>query len=310
MDRIQHVPTAIILQFVTTFAVWILAETVGLSGVLTMVCYASTVAQTAPERIPARIRIPTYAVWETVVFALNILAFIFIGLQIRPILDALEPSERMQYLTTAGAIIVTVIVVRIVWHMSFNAVIRWRDRRFGFNPPRPMMQATVASGLVISWSGMRGIVSLAAALALPITFPYRDLIVLSAFSVVLGTLVIHGLTLGPLLRALELSDDDPVGREVREARDRALRAGLASVENEHSPAANDVRQEFAAHLTHDDDARNGNSEHGELHRRALHAARQEVITMRANQEIGDDAFHHIEEELDWIEMTERTDREG
>jgi CPA1 family monovalent cation:H+ antiporter len=309
MDRIQHVPTAIILQFVTTFAVWILAETVGLSGVLTMVCYASTVAQTAPERIPARIRIPTYAVWETVVFALNILAFIFIGLQIRPILDALEPSERMQYLTAAGAIIVTVIVVRIVWHMSFNAVIRWRDRRFGFNPPRPMMQATVASGLVISWSGMRGIVSLAAALALPITFPYRDLIVLSAFSVVLGTLVIHGLTLGPLLRALKLSDDDPVGREVREARDRALRAGLASVAHEQSPAANEVRQELGAHLTHDD-AGDGNSEHGELHRRALQAARQEVLTMRANQEIGDDAFHQIEEELDWIEMTERTDREG
>ena len=309
MDRIQHVPTAIILQFVTTFAVWIFAETVGLSGVLTMVCYASTVAQTAPERIPARIRIPTYAVWETVVFALNILAFIFIGLQIRPILDGLEPSERVRYLTAAGAIIATVIVVRVAWHMSFNAVIRWRDRRFGFNPPRPMLRPTVGSGLIISWSGMRGIVSLAAALALPITFPYRDLIVLSAFSVVLGTLVIHGLTLGPLLRALKLSDDDPVGREVREARDRALRAGLASVAHEHSPAANEVRQEFTAHLTQDDDDQ-GNSEHGELHRRALQAARQEVLTMRANQEIGDDAFHQIEEELDWIEMTDRTDREG
>ena len=305
LDRIQHVPTAIILQFVTTFAVWILAETVGLSGVLTMVCYAITVAQTAPERIPARIRIPTYAVWETVVFALNILAFIFIGLQIRPILDELEPSTRVQYLTVAGAIIVTVIVVRVAWHMSFNAVIRWRDRRFGFNPPRPMLRPTVASGLVISWSGMRGIVSLAAALALPIAFPYRDLIVLSAFFVVLGTLVIHGLTLGPLLRALTLNDDDPVGREVRAARDRALRAGLASVADEHSPAADEVRQELSAHLAHDEEARDGYSEHGKLHRRALQAARQEVLTMRTNQEIGDDAFHRIEEELDWIEMTAR-----
>ena len=83
----QHVPTAIILQFVTTFGVWMLAERIGLSGVLTMVCYAMTVARTAPARTPARIRIPTYAVWETVVFALNILAFIFIGLQIRPILE-------------------------------------------------------------------------------------------------------------------------------------------------------------------------------------------------------------------------------
>ena len=93
LDRVQHVPTAIILQFVTTFALWIFAELIGLSGVLTVVCYAITVAQSAPERIPARIRIPTYAVWETVVFALNILAFIFIGLQIRPILDGSNPRS-------------------------------------------------------------------------------------------------------------------------------------------------------------------------------------------------------------------------
>jgi CPA1 family monovalent cation:H+ antiporter len=306
LARIEHVPTAIILQFVTTFAVWIFAETIGLSGVLTMVCYAATVAHTAPERIPARIRIPTYAVWETVVFALNILAFIFIGLQIRPILEGLEPAQRSQYVAVAGAIVATVIVVRVAWHMSFNAVIRWRDRRFGFNPPRPMLQPTVASGLVISWSGMRGIVSLAAALALPVPFPYRDLIVLSAFSVVLGTLTIQGLTLKPLLRALNLNDDDPVGREERTARDRALRAGLASIAAADSPAADAVRQEFVAHLTEDGADRDGNTQHGALHRRALDAARQEVLTMRANNEIGDDAFHRIEEELDWLEMAGRT----
>src|SRR3954470_3053535 len=100
-DRIQHVPTAIILQFVTTFGVWILADYLGLSGVLTMVCYAIAVAQTAPARTPARVRIPTYAVWESVVFALNILAFIFIGLQIRPILESLDPAEQRQYLIVA-----------------------------------------------------------------------------------------------------------------------------------------------------------------------------------------------------------------
>ena len=91
MDRVQHVPTAIILQFVTTFGVWLLAEHLGLSAVLTMVCYAATVARTSPATTPARMRVPTYAVWETVIFALNILAFIFIGLQIRPILATLEP---------------------------------------------------------------------------------------------------------------------------------------------------------------------------------------------------------------------------
>ena len=92
MDRVEDVPTAIILQFVTTFGVWILADRIGLSGVLTMVCYAIAAARTAPERTPARLRVPSYAVWETVVFLLNVLAFAFIGLQLRPILDSLEPS--------------------------------------------------------------------------------------------------------------------------------------------------------------------------------------------------------------------------
>jgi CPA1 family monovalent cation:H+ antiporter len=305
MDRVQHVPTAIILQFVSTFGVWVLAESIGLSGVLTMVCYAVTVAQTAPERIPARIRIPTYAVWETVVFALNVLAFIFIGLQIRPILESLEPADRGRYFAVAGAVLLTVIVVRLAWHMSFNAVIRWRHRRFGFHPPRPMLRPTVGSGLIISWSGMRGIVSLAAALALPSAFPYRDLIVLTAFAVVLGTLVIQGLTLKPLLRALDLRDDDPVGREVRAARERALRAGLATFANDRSPTAEAVRQEFTAHLTAErpgSDAGTTPPAHSDIHRGALQAARQSVLAMRANDEIGDDAFHQIEEELDWIEM--------
>ena len=181
-DRVHDVPTAIILQFVGTFGVWILADRIGLSGVLTMVCYAVTVARTAPERTPARVRIPSYAVWETVVFMLNVLAFMFIGLQIRPILESLEPAALGRYVAVAGAVLVTVIVVRIAWHMSFNAVIRWRERRLGFHPPRPMLRPTVGSGLIISWAGMRGIVTLAAALALPATFPFRDLIVLTAFS--------------------------------------------------------------------------------------------------------------------------------
>src|SRR4029077_7809051 len=237
IDRVQHVPTAIILQFVSTFGVWILADRIGLSGVLTMVSYAIMAARTAPERVPARIRIPAYAVWDTAVFVLNILAFVFIGLQIRPILDALDPAARRQYFVVAAAVLLTVIVVRLAWHMSFNAVVRWRDRRLGFHPPRPMLRPTIGSGLIISWAGMRGIVTLAAALALPPAFPYRDLIVLTAFSVVLGTLAIQGLTLKPLLRALDLHDEDPVGRELAAARDRALRAALASLAEDRSPAA-------------------------------------------------------------------------
>jgi monovalent cation/hydrogen antiporter len=310
-DRVRHVPTSIILQFVSTFGVWLLADRIGLSGVLTMVCYAMTVARTAPESTPARMRIPSYAVWETAVFVLNILAFIFIGLQIRPILEHLEPAARGQYFAVAAAVLLTVILVRLAWHMSFNAVIRWRDRRHGFHPPRPMLRPSVGSGLVISWAGMRGIVTLAAALALPPGFPFRNLILLTAFSVVLGTLTIQGLTLAPLLRALDLQDDDPVGRELSAARERALRAGLASIEQEQSPVADAVRQEFTGHLASPtaesvaSDARR--SAHSEIQGRAIHAARQAVLAMRTSDEIGDNAFHLMEEELDWLEMADRRD---
>ena len=279
----------------STLGVWLLAEQLGVSAVLTMVCYAATMARTSPARTPARIRIPTYAVWETVVFALNILAFIFIGLQLRPILESLEAADRGRYLAVAGAVLVTVILVRPVWHMSFNAVIRWRNARFGFRPPRPMLRPTVGSGLVISWSGMRGIVSLAAAIALPPAFPYRDLIVLTAFSVVVGTLIIQGLTLKPLLRRLALRDDDPVGKEVDLAREDSAAArgrgtrGVHGSSRSHRPGG-DERQRQPLRT------------HAGLHLGALMAARAAVLAMRARDEIGDDAFHVIEEELDRLEM--------
>ena len=176
-----------------------------------------------------------------------------------------------------------------------------------------MLRPTVGSGLVISWAGMRGIVSLAAAMALPPAFPYRDLIVLTAFSVVLGTLVIQGLTLKPLLRALDLHDDDPVGRELlRRASARCVPA-LASFARR--PITGRGRRPAGVHgmsgiRTPEADAGDvTRSAHGELHRGALQAARQAVLAMRANDEIGDDAFHRIEEELDWLEMAGGRKRE-
>jgi Na+/H+ antiporter len=311
LGRVHHVPTSIILQFASTFGVWMLADHVGLSGVLTTVCCAIAAARTAPERTPARIRVPSYAVWETVVFALNVLAFIFIGLQIRPILDSLDAADRGRYLAVAAAVLLTVIVVRFAWHMPYNAVVRWRHRRYGFHPPRPMLRPSIGSGLVISWAGMRGIVTLAAAMALPPAFPHRNLIVLTAFSVVLGTLVIQGLTLKPLLRALDLHDDDPVGREVSAARERALRAALASFAHDGTAVAEAIRHELTERLA---DERAGaetgdgtRSARSDILRGASQAARQAVLAMRASDEIGDDAFHRMEEKLDWFEMARNRD---
>jgi CPA1 family monovalent cation:H+ antiporter len=194
--------------------------------------------------------------------------------------------------------------MRFVWHMSFNAALRLYHGRFGYHPKHPTLRPTAGSGLVISWSGMRGIVSLAAALGLPAGFPYRDLILLTAFSVVLGTLVIQGLTLKPLLRWLDLKDGDPVGQEVAAARERALRAALASFKDEKSPAADAVRKELTAHFESNarEEAATAGRSHADIYLSALDAARRVVHELRASQEIGDDAFHLIEEELDWLEM--------
>ena len=309
MKDVRDVQTSIIIQFISAFGVWILADRLGLSSVLTTVSYAIAAARSSPATTPARIRVPSYAVWECVVFLLNVLAFVFIGLQIRPILTNLEPGTRTRYLFVAGMVLVTVIVVRIVWVMTHNTVARWKIRRFGFHPRRPIQPPTLGSGLIISWSGMRGIITLAAALALPGpgagAFPFRDLIVVTAFAVVLGTLVVQGLTLRPLIRALDLQDDDPVGREVDAARERALEAALAASAGEASPVAEAVRQEIAAHLKRGTTA-SGTTvsprSHKEIHRRSLAAARRAVFDMRARDDIGDDAFHRLEEEFDWVEL--------
>ncbi len=129
---------------------------------------------------------------------------------------------------------------------------------------------------------------------------------LTAFTVVLGTLIIQGLTLKPLLRAVALRDDDPVGRELRTARDRAMQAGLASVGGEGSPGAQVVRQEFAGLLAAEPEGTAAGfparAAYDEMRRDALKAARHAVLAMRDQDEIGDDAFHLIEEELDRIEM--------
>jgi CPA1 family monovalent cation:H+ antiporter len=304
---IRDAPSAIVMQFAVTFGVWILAERLGLSGILTIVSYAITVARTAPRRTPARIRVPAYAVWDTAVFILNVLAFVMIGLQVRPIWERLDPSARMEYGLVAGAVLTTVIVVRFAWAMSYNAVARGQVARHGFHPPRPMLAPSVQSGLVISWCGMRGIVTLAAAFGLPEEFPYRDFILLTAFCVVVGTLVIQGLTLRPLLKHARFDDGDPVRHEVGHARVAAYHAAFESLADETSPEAEVLRREYEDMR---DRAKAGHDGHTSverptdpLRRRAIAAARRVANNLRDQGVIGDTAFHRLEEEFDWAEMS-------
>ena len=155
---------------------------------------------------------------------------------------------------------------------------------------------------------MRGIVTLAAAFALPEGFAYRDLILLTAFSVVLGTLIIQGLTLRPLIVALRLKADDPVALEAGRARAIAYRAALQEIAGDTSEAAEILRLEYRALLLRAQSDPNGGVPTGELpadplRRRAVAAARQSIIRLRRSEEIGDDAFHLLEEEFDRAELS-------
>jgi CPA1 family monovalent cation:H+ antiporter len=156
---------------------------------------------------------------------------------------------------------------------------------------------------------MRGIVTLAAAFALPESFPYRDFILLAAFAVVLGSLVIQGLTLRPLILALQLKDDDPVAKEVARAREAAYRNALDEIDGDPSQEADILRLEYRALLLRakgDGGIASGELPADPLRRRALAAARRCILQLREAEEIGDDAFHQLEEEFDRAELSAET----
>jgi monovalent cation/hydrogen antiporter len=306
--RITEAPSSIIMQFATTFMVWIGAEHLGLSGILTIVVYAITMARAAPARMPARLRVPSYAVWDTMVFVLNVLAFMLIGMQMRPIWTRLDADVRWDYCLAAAWILLTVVLVRLAWVTLYRTTLRTLVAHGIYHPKDPKQVASAKGGLIISWCGMRGLVTLATAFALPENFPHRDFIVFSAFAVVLGTLVVQGLTLRPLILAFGLKDDNPVGIEVARARAVAYRAALDAIEDDPSEEAEILRLEYRAILMQADDDPHGGITNGELpadplRRRAIEAARKSIFDLRATEVIGDDAFHRIEEELDRAELS-------
>jgi monovalent cation/hydrogen antiporter len=339
--RVRDIPISVMLQFIGTFAVWLLASRIGLSSIITMIAYAMTLARRAPERVDARRRISSYAVWDVAVFVLNVLAFVLIGLQLRDIRTRVPDAQWHVYLWSATAVCATVILVRLLWVMSHNRIAHWKLRRRrtrvrGAHEQRgrPMTMPTLGGGLVISWCGMRGIVTLAAAMALPdgsagAAFPYRDLILFCAFAVVLVTLVVQGMTLRPLMAWIGLEDDGSVEREVRLARVETARAALKALDGpRESQPLETLRREYEARIRLSErEARSAERPRtmrgpgalppgkasgtsppkpptlAQALRRAVAAQRRALVELRARSVIGDDAFHVAEEEIDLLELT-------
>lgn len=288
-----------LFEFVGAIGVWILAERLHLSAVLCLVAFAMTIARTANVTTRPRVRIHSFAVWGTAVFLLNVLAFLLMGLQARSIVGAMTPDRLREAAWFAGIVIVTLIVVRMAWVVTFNRLasrFRWlraEDKA-----------ASLRNGVLIGWCGMRGLVTLATAFALPANFPQRDLIVLTAFAVVLATLVIQGLTLAPLVRLVKLDGEDGLAAELAEARADLATAALATLEGETGRVADHWRFSFQTACT----AATPLGDPGALEEKrrlgltAIRRQRKRLEELRNEQRVGADAYVIVQEDLDFAEV--------
>jgi CPA1 family monovalent cation:H+ antiporter len=286
-----------LLGFVMTYGTWIIAEHLHLSAILCVVAYGMTIAHLLPERTPPRERVSTYAVWEAVVFLLNVLAFFLMGLQASEIIGRLNPAEIWDAVGFASAVFGVVVVVRVAWVMLYMQANL-------FSAVKKSRKAITKHALLVSWCGMRGLVTLATALSLPATFPQRDLIVLSAFAVVLGTLVVQGLTLGPLIQWLSFPPDNSFGQEVAAARVQLLDAAVESMADRNDALAKRLRETYEEDrkIAMAGDHPREVSEFDALRRENIAAKRIRLAQLRREGVIDDDVFHALEQELDWAEL--------
>jgi NhaP-type Na+/H+ or K+/H+ antiporter len=291
----------IIAQFLIGYGTWILAERLQLSPIVAEVALAAVIAHYMPSRTSARDRVNAYAVWATVVFVLNVLAFLLMGLQARDILNQLQSDALTHALGFAGIVLGVVIGVRIAYVMAYGFLLRtFRD----FFEQRVLHSTvpSVSTGLLVSWCGMRGLVTLATALALPQDFPGREVIVLSAFIVVLGTLILQGFTIRPLIALLRIAPDASLDEDVGQTRNAMLEAALKELAQIPGEGAAALRTEYRAVQAGNVGRAQPNTEYDNIRRRAIAAERQLLADWRRRGRIQDDAYQVLEDELDRAEL--------
>ncbi|MBR8840709.1 MAG: Na+/H+ antiporter [Stigonema ocellatum SAG 48.90 = DSM 106950] len=229
--RLDDPSVEITITVLMSYVSYLLAERFGVSGVLAAMTIGMYHRWQSPDLLSARTRIAAIAVWDIIVFVLNGLIFILIGLQLPRILNAISGKLTATLLWYAILISAVVIGVRLLWVFPATYIPRLVSRRLRESDPYPPWQNV----LIIGWTGMRGVLSLAAAFALPLTtnnqipFPGRDLIIFLTFCVILVTLVVQGFTLPLLIRWLKIKEDVGTEREEMEARLRAAQAALERI---------------------------------------------------------------------------------
>jgi monovalent cation/hydrogen antiporter len=305
----------ILVSFLASFAAYLAAEHIHVSGVLAAVACGLILGQRQHTAFTARTRLELMAVWGFVEFVLTALVFVLIGLQLRGILERLEQYDPYQLAGLGIAVSAALIFSRFAWLFPTTWLPRLFSPSLRERDPMPPWSHTA----VLAWAGMRGVVSLAAALALPAEFPERDLIVYLAFCAILATLVLQGTTLGPLIRRLGVSEPEndainpAVTPEAITARSEASIAAMAAVtekldDPEQAAMADDLLRDLRVRANRTDQMRR-DAETGRqrlaaqlgLRLTAIEAARAKLLADHKD-ELENNAMAMLIEELDLEEQ--------
>jgi Na+/H+ antiporter len=313
--RMDNPPVEITIALITGYVAFIPANAVEASGVLAAVTAGIYLGWHTPELTSVQTRLQGSAVWEILVFVINALLFALIGLQLSGILDALTGLSVAKLMWYGALVTGTVVLTRMIWVPVFTYIPRWIFRWLGERDPAPPL----GHSFLVSWSGMRGAVSLAAALAIPLAidagtpFPDRELIVFLTFCVILGTLVVQGLSLPLIIRVLGIERDRLDEKEDTKARIKAAEAALARLEelveeewvredtaNRMRGLYNFRRDRFASRFdTEADGAIEEQSQNYQrLRRELLEAERAAIVGLRRDGVINDDAMRRLQRDLD------------
>ena len=324
--HLDDAPIEIAITLLTPFAAYLLAEALDVSGVLAVMAAGLFLSRQSSRFFSSNTRLQANAVWNVLVFLLNGLVFLLIGLQLRSILQALASRAPLTLLTEALLICLTVVLVRVGCVVLAAYPLNLVERYLGARERQPSWRNV----LIVAWTGMRGGVALAAALALPLTlvgggpFPERDLVIFLTFCVILATLVGQGLSLGPLIRLLHLQEDGSREREHAQAHLIAVHAALARLDE--LAMEQWVPEEYLTHLrsvyeqkiedytrrlnesgTTDDQDGDRLAAQRRLRQEVLTAERTAVIRLRDQGRIDDEVLRQVERELDLEEQRLQSD---
>ncbi len=312
LRRLDDPPVEVVISLVAPFAAYLPAERLDLSGVLAAVATGLVIGSRFGTILTPNSRVLWLTTWKMIGFVLNGFVFVLIGLELPEIIDALSGRSASGLLGLGLLIAGVVVVARFMWVFASSLLPRSPRQLIARRDPVFARRLT----FVVSWAGLRGAVSLAAALALPADFPERNLILLVTFTVILVTLVGQGLTLPAVVRWATRDGIELDGDEATVARAAAYQAGLdevaraRSVWTTHEPLFDRLEsglQDRTQHLATEDpdeteERRQERVEHEEIQRGVIAAQRAAVIDLRDRGEINDQTLRTIERELDLEEL--------